>query len=55
VPGLVRLSLEVVYFVTAVWLLAAADRPTGAAVLGGLILFHYLASYDRLLWLLRQR
>lgn len=54
VPGLLRLLLELLYFGGATLALYAAGRPTWAAVFGGIVLLHYLASYDRVVWLLRQ-
>lgn len=53
VPGLVRLLLEIAFFGFAVWSLFAAGLTTGAWLFGGLIVFHYLISYDRIGWLLR--
>ncbi|HVO71025.1 MAG TPA: DUF2568 domain-containing protein [Aggregatilineaceae bacterium] len=55
VPGPVRLLLELVLFAAAVWLLAAADQPSLAAVLRVLVVLHYTASYDRIRWLLTRR
>jgi hypothetical protein len=54
VPGVVRLLLEIVFFAAGVGLLAAANQTTAAAVFGLVVLFHYLISYDRVLWLLKQ-
>jgi hypothetical protein len=54
VPGWVRLLLEVAYFGGAAWLLNAAGRPTWSLVFGLVVVFHYLISYDRYPWLLRQ-
>ena len=55
VPGLIRLGLELAFFSFAVWGLARTDSPTLALVMGCATLLHYLVSYDRILWLLRQR
>jgi len=52
VPGVVRLLLEAAYFGGAVALLSTL-RPTPAVVLGGLVVLHYAASYDRVAWLVR--
>lgn len=52
VPGAVRLLIEVVFFALAVWLLTGAGRSGWAIVLGALIVLHYIASYQRVLWLL---
>ncbi len=55
VPGAVRLLLELGVFATAVILLAAADQPRWAVILGVVVVAHYVASYDRIAWLLKQR
>ena len=53
VRGGVRLLLETLLFGSAIVALYAANLPGWALLLGGLTLFHYLLSYDRVLWLLR--
>jgi hypothetical protein len=55
VPGLVRLVLELAFFGFAVWALRDIGATTLSWVLAGLVLAHYLLSYDRLQWLLRTR
>ena len=52
IPGPLRLLLEAAFFAGAVGLLATV-RSTPALVLGVLLVLHYAASYDRVLWLLR--
>ncbi len=54
VPGIVRLLLELAIFGFAVWALYDAGQTTIALIYGLLVLFHYLVSYDRIAWLLRQ-
>ena len=54
VPGVVRFLLEMVFFATAVTLLAAANQTSAALVFGAVVLFLYAISYDRILWLLAQ-
>ncbi len=54
VPGVVRLLIEAVFFGGAVTLLAAADRAQWAVVLGVVVVIHYLLSYERIRWLLKQ-
>ena len=54
VPGVLRLALELVYFGFAVWGLYNAGAFTWSWVLGLAVAVHYLVSYDRILWLLRQ-
>jgi hypothetical protein len=54
VPGPLRLALELILFAGAVLALALADRPMWAWALGIVVLLHYIVSYDRVVWLLRQ-
>lgn len=53
VPGLARLVLEAAFFTLAVWGLYSNGRITLAAILGVVVVIHYLVSYDRIAWLLR--
>jgi hypothetical protein len=53
-PGPLRLILELAFFGAAVWALYDAGLGAWATVLGLLILLHYIASYDRIAWLLRR-
>lgn len=52
VPGYVRLLLELALFGAAVWGLHNAGATNAALLMGALVLFHYVISYDRVLWLL---
>ena len=54
VPGFARLILELTYFAAAIWALFAANKDLWAYTFAGLLLFHYVISYDRVLWLLHQ-
>ena len=54
VPGIVRLLLELAFFVSATWSLFAVGAATLGWIYGIAGLGHYLASYDRILWLVRQ-
>jgi hypothetical protein len=54
VSGLVRLLIEVLFFGFAIWGLFDAGATTTGWIFGGLVLFHYLISYDRIGWLLKQ-
>jgi hypothetical protein len=54
VPGLLRLLIEVIFFASATWCLFAAGAVTAGRVFGGITLAHYLISYDRLAWLIKQ-
>ena len=55
VPGALRLLLEAAYFSAASWAFYAAGQDTWALVFGAVVLGHYVISYDRVLWLLKQR
>ena len=54
VPGVLRLLLELALFAFAVWGLRDAGATIAAWIVGGAVLFHYVISYDRIGWLLRQ-
>ncbi len=54
VAGVLRLLIEVIYFASATWCLFAAGAVTAGWIFGCLTLFHYLISYDRLAWLIKQ-
>jgi hypothetical protein len=54
VPGILRLALEALIFGGAVWALYAAGQETWSLIFGVVIVLHYLISYDRVIWLLRQ-
>lgn len=53
VPGVVRLMLEFAFFGFATWGLFNLN-PTFGWVFGAVTLMHYLLSYDRIFWLLKQ-
>lgn len=53
-PGALRLLLELGIFACAVWALHDLSYHTLTWVLGGVVLLHYITSYDRILWLLKQ-
>jgi hypothetical protein len=54
ISGIVRLLLEIIFFGSAIWGLFDAGAVTAAWIFGGLTLFHYIVSYDRIRWLLKQ-
>jgi hypothetical protein len=54
VPGLVRLLLEAVFFGAATWALYAAGLGFLSLTFGIIVLLHYVVSYDRIAWLLKQ-
>ena len=54
VPGIVRLLIEIGVFGMAIWSLYDTGHLGLSAILGALVIIHYLISYDRILWLLSQ-
>ena len=54
VPGAVRLALELAFFTFAAWALRDAGAVIASWVLAGAVLFYYVISYDRILWLFTQ-
>lgn len=54
VPGILRLLLELAFFALAAWALYATGYTTLSLVLGAVTVIHYLLSYDRIIWLIRQ-
>lgn len=53
VPGWVRLLLEALLFIAAVWCLQDSGAATLAWVMGIVLAAHYAVSYDRIAWLLK--
>jgi len=53
--GIVRLILELVLFGSAAWMLFDMDYILTGWIFAVAVLLHYLASYDRILWLLKQK
>ena len=54
VPGIVRLLLELAFFALATWALVASGLQWAGALFGVVVVVHYLLSYDRIAWLIRQ-
>jgi hypothetical protein len=55
VPGIVRLALELAWFAFAAWALYDVGRVTLSVGLALIVAAHYIASADRILWLIRQK
>jgi hypothetical protein len=55
VRGPLRLLLELVLFALAVWALYASGKPGWGLGLAIATALHYLASYDRVVWLIRNQ
>ncbi len=54
VPGILRLAIEIAVFIFAAWALYDVGFTRLSWLLGVIVAIHYLASYDRILWLIRQ-
>ena len=54
VPGVVRLAFELAVFAFAAWALYDVGRPVLGLILAVVVIVHYLLSYDRITWLVRQ-
>ena len=54
IPGLLRLIFELAVFGFAVWTLLDIKLVTLSWVFGAVLTIHYITSYDRILWLIKQ-
>ena len=54
VPGVVRFWLEVLYFGFAIWALFNAGATLAGWIMEIATIVHYVISYDRVRWLLKQ-
>ena len=54
VPGIIRLLLELAFFGSATWSLFATGLTTLGWIYGIAVIIHYVISYDRVAWLVRQ-
>lgn len=52
VPGILRLAIELAFFAFAAWALRDLGQERLSWVMGIVVVLHYLASYDRILWLM---
>jgi hypothetical protein len=55
VPGILRLVIELVFFGLGAWSLYASGLTTWSMILAALVIVHYLVSYDRVLWLIKEK
>lgn len=53
VAGPVRLAIETVFFLFAVWVLYETERTTFAVLMAVVAVGHYVAARDRVKWLLQ--
>lgn len=54
VPGIIRLALELVIFGFATWALYNTGHTLLSLIYGAIVVIHYLVSYDRVVWLIKQ-
>ncbi len=52
--GVIRLAIELGFFAFAAWSLSDIGWSKVSLIFGIVVLLHYVASYDRILWLLSQ-
>lgn len=55
VSGIIRLALELAFFALATWAFFASGRSSWGIIFGIVVFVHYLISYDRIAWLLKQK
>jgi hypothetical protein len=54
VPGILRLAIELAYFIFATWALNNLGFKGLSWAMGVIVALHYIISYDRILWLIKQ-
>ena len=54
-PGVIRLILELGLFGAAAWMLLDLDYSLVALIFGLTVAIHYIFSFDRIAWLLKQK
>ena len=54
-PGLIRLIIELGLFGAATWMIFNLDSVILGWIFGPIVLLHYVISYDRIVWLLKQK
>ncbi|MDO9084745.1 MAG: YrdB family protein [Anaerolineaceae bacterium] len=54
IPGKLRLAYEIVFFGFATWALMDANYLTLGWAMAILLVIHYIISYDRILWMIKQ-
>ncbi|MBN1218124.1 MAG: YrdB family protein [Anaerolineae bacterium] len=54
VPGAARLILELAFFAWAVWALYDTGLTALSLIMAVVVVIHYAASYDRIVWLVRR-
>jgi hypothetical protein len=54
-PGILRLLLELGLFGAAAWMMLDLDYSLIALIFGLTVVIHYIFSFDRIAWLLKQK
>jgi hypothetical protein len=54
VPGLLRLGVELVFFVLSIWAIYDMGYVRISWIFGVTVALHYLISYDRIQWLIKR-
>jgi len=54
IPGILRLAIELAIFSIATWALFELGYSNLAWIYGTIVAIHYLISYDRISWLIKQ-
>jgi hypothetical protein len=54
IPGILRLMFELALFALATWALYDSKLTVLAWILGVVTMLHYISSYDRVLWIIKQ-
>lgn len=54
-PGIIRLLLELGLFGLAAWMLLDLEHTRMAFIFTAIVAIHYILSYDRIAWLLKQK
>ena len=54
-PGIIRLLLELSLFAAATWMMRDLDYSPAWWIFSTITLLHYIISYDRVIWLLKQK
>lgn len=54
-PGWIRLILELALFATTAWMQINLGYSQIGWIFGGVVLVHYIVSWDRIAWLLKQK
>ena len=55
VSGIIRLIIELVIFISSLWILFYLNYTTFSYIYGTALVLHHIFSYDRILWLIRQK